>query len=83
MNGTALGGGLEIALSCHHRIALNQKRNLVLPEVSLGLLPVQGCDSVLITYVGYLKCLNERLVKGDPHKWQRNQSVGIDDIRDT
>ena len=43
MNGTALGGGLEIALSCHHRIALNNpKAEFGLPEVSLGLLPGAG-----------------------------------------
>ncbi len=41
LNGTALGGGWEIALSCHHRIAINDpKSKFGLPEVTLGLLPV-------------------------------------------
>ena len=43
LNGAALGGGLEIALACHHRIALdNPKAQFGLPEVTLGLLPGGG-----------------------------------------
>jgi 3-hydroxyacyl-CoA dehydrogenase/enoyl-CoA hydratase/3-hydroxybutyryl-CoA epimerase len=43
INGTALGGGWEIALACHHRLLLNDPKVRVgLPEVSLGLLPGGG-----------------------------------------
>lgn len=43
LNGTALGGGWELALGCHHRIALNDaKAKFGLPEVTLGLLPGGG-----------------------------------------
>lgn len=43
LNGTALGGGFELALSCHHRIALdNDKIKFGFPEVGLGLLPGGG-----------------------------------------
>jgi 3-hydroxyacyl-CoA dehydrogenase/enoyl-CoA hydratase/3-hydroxybutyryl-CoA epimerase len=43
LNGTALGGGLEIALACHYRIALNNpKTKFGQPEVKLGLLPGGG-----------------------------------------
>lgn len=43
MNGTALGGGLEIGLACHHRIGLDARGVLYgLPEVTLGLLPGGG-----------------------------------------
>ena len=43
INGAALGGGLEIALACHHRIAADVKGSAIgLPEVSLGLLPGGG-----------------------------------------
>ena len=43
LNGTALGGGLEIALACHHRIALDAPGVVYgLPEVTLGLLPGAG-----------------------------------------
>jgi len=43
LNGTALGGGLEIALACHYRIAINNpKIKFGQPEVKLGLLPGGG-----------------------------------------
>ena len=43
LNGTALGGGLEIALACHYRVAINDPRaRFGLPEVTLGLLPGGG-----------------------------------------
>ncbi|MCX6129524.1 MAG: 3-hydroxyacyl-CoA dehydrogenase NAD-binding domain-containing protein, partial [Proteobacteria bacterium] len=46
INGTALGGGWEIALCCHQRLVLNDpKIRLGLPEVTLGLLP--GCGGVV------------------------------------
>ncbi|PAV92855.1 hypothetical protein WR25_24730 [Diploscapter pachys] len=41
--GSCLGGGLELALACHYRIAVNDKKTqLALPEVMLGLLPGAG-----------------------------------------
>ena len=43
LTGSALGGGYELALSCHHRIALDDARiQLGLPEVSLGVIPGAG-----------------------------------------
>lgn len=43
INGVALGGGLELALACHYRIATKDKKtSLGLPEVMLGLLPGAG-----------------------------------------
>jgi 3-hydroxyacyl-CoA dehydrogenase / enoyl-CoA hydratase / 3-hydroxybutyryl-CoA epimerase len=43
INGTALGGGFELALACHYRIALaNPKTQIGLPEVQVGLLPGSG-----------------------------------------
>lgn len=41
LNGAALGGGLEVALACHHRIAVAAAK-LALPEVKLGLVPGAG-----------------------------------------
>ena len=43
INGAALGGGYELTLACHHRIALNKRSTKIgLPEVTLGLLPGGG-----------------------------------------
>lgn len=43
INGSALGGGLELALACHYRIALDQEKSKIgFPEVTLGLLPGAG-----------------------------------------
>ena len=43
LNGTAMGGGFELALACHHRIAAdNPKTRLGLPEIKIGLFPGAG-----------------------------------------
>jgi len=53
VNGTALGGGLEIALACHYRIAAdNPKAQIGLPEVTLGLLPGAGGTQRLPRMIG-------------------------------
>lgn len=53
INGSALGGGLEIALACHHRIAIDDDSiQLGLPEVTLGLLPGGGGTQRLPRMIG-------------------------------
>ncbi|MBT3980580.1 MAG: 3-hydroxyacyl-CoA dehydrogenase [Bacteriovoracaceae bacterium] len=53
INGTALGGGLEVALACHVRIAVDHpKLRLGLPEVTLGLLPGAGGTQRLPRIIG-------------------------------
>lgn len=47
IHGMALGGGLELTLACHYRIATTDKRtNLGVPEVMLGLLPGMAVNVV-------------------------------------
>jgi 3-hydroxyacyl-CoA dehydrogenase/enoyl-CoA hydratase/3-hydroxybutyryl-CoA epimerase len=58
INGAALGGGFEICLSCHHRIAINDpKLKVGLPEVSLGLLPGGGGVARMTRLLGLEKAL--------------------------
>jgi 3-hydroxyacyl-CoA dehydrogenase/enoyl-CoA hydratase/3-hydroxybutyryl-CoA epimerase len=53
INGTALGGGLEICLACHYRIAAdNPRAQLGLPEVKVGLLPGAGGTQRLPRMIG-------------------------------
>lgn len=64
INGTALGGGLEIALACHFRVALASAK-LGLPEVKLGILPGAGGTQRLPRLVGVEAAL-KMIVSGDP-----------------
>ncbi|XP_033966360.1 peroxisomal bifunctional enzyme [Pseudochaenichthys georgianus] len=57
IEGSALGGGLELALGCHYRIA-HSKARLGLPEVSLGLLPAAGGSQRLPRLIGVPAALN-------------------------
>lgn len=53
INGTALGGGFEVCLACHHRIALNTPKSVIgLPEVTIGLLPGGGGTQRLPRIIG-------------------------------
>ena len=56
IHGTALGGGLEVALTCHYRIA-GPSAKCGLPEVNLGLLPGAGGTQRLPRVVGVEKAL--------------------------
>ncbi|MES0030247.1 3-hydroxyacyl-CoA dehydrogenase NAD-binding domain-containing protein [Mesorhizobium sp. M0040] len=64
IHGTALGGGLELALGCHFRVA-DRTARLGLPEVKLGLLPGGGGTVRLPRLVGPLKALS-MIVSGTP-----------------
>jgi 3-hydroxyacyl-CoA dehydrogenase len=64
IHGTALGGGLEVALACHFRVATKDAR-LGLPEVKLGLLPGAGGTQRLPRAVGPELAV-KMIVGGDP-----------------
>lgn len=58
INGAALGGGMELCLSCNYRIAWNNKAVIVgLPEVTLGLLPGGGGIVRMVNLLGLEKAL--------------------------
>ncbi|BES69415.1 3-hydroxyacyl-CoA dehydrogenase NAD-binding domain-containing protein [Marinobacter nanhaiticus D15-8W] len=63
IHGTALGGGLEMALGCHYRVALESAK-VGLPEVKLGLLPGAGGTQRLPRLAGAQKSL-EMITTGD------------------
>ena len=64
IHGTALGGGLEVALTCHYRVAVPSAK-LGLPEVKLGLLPGAGGTQRLPRIVGAAKAL-DMVTSGTP-----------------
>ena len=64
INGLALGGGLELAMSCHYRVAAGAA-SLGLPEVKLGLIPGAGGTQRLPRLVGVERALN-MMVSGNP-----------------
>ncbi len=64
LHGTALGGGFELALACHFRVAVSGAR-VGLPEVKLGLLPGAGGTQRLPRLVGPEKAL-QMIVTGEP-----------------
>jgi 3-hydroxyacyl-CoA dehydrogenase len=57
LNGTALGGGLELALGCHYRVASRDVRQLGLPEIKLGIIPGAGGTQRLPRAIGVEQAL--------------------------
>jgi 3-hydroxyacyl-CoA dehydrogenase/enoyl-CoA hydratase/3-hydroxybutyryl-CoA epimerase len=85
INGSALGGGLELALATHRRIALNNpKTEIGLPEVTLGLLPAGGGVVRTVRLLGLATALMEVLLKGTRHRLPKAKQLGlVDEIVDT
>jgi len=78
LNGGALGGGLEIALACHHRIALdNPKAQFGFPEVTLGLLPGAGGVVRTVRLLGLADALMKLLLQGNRYRPAEAVEVGI------
>lgn len=79
VNGSALGGGLEVALACHHRIAAdNPKAQIGLPEATLGLLPGGGGTQRLSRMIGFAKALPP-MMEGKRFKVAEAQALGMVD----
>jgi 3-hydroxyacyl-CoA dehydrogenase/enoyl-CoA hydratase/3-hydroxybutyryl-CoA epimerase len=79
INGTALGGGLEVCLACHRRIAVDDARlQLGVPEVTLGLLPAAGGTQRLPRMIG-IKAALPYLLEGRKVGPQKALEAGIVD----
>jgi len=77
INGTALGGGLELCLACHYRVVLdNPKAVLGLPEVQVGLLPGAGGTQRLPRLIGIREAL-PLMLEGRHVKPAKAVSLGI------
>ncbi|MFI1864118.1 3-hydroxyacyl-CoA dehydrogenase NAD-binding domain-containing protein [Streptomyces jumonjinensis] len=85
INGAALGGGYEIALACHHRIALDAPGSRIgLPEVTLGLLPGGGGVTRSVRLLGITDALLTVLLQGTRHTPRRALEKGlVHEVADT
>jgi 3-hydroxyacyl-CoA dehydrogenase len=77
IHGTALGGGLELALACHYRVAVPSAR-FGLPEVKLGLLPGGGGTQRLPRLVGITKAM-AMITSGDMVGADEAKEIGLID----
>lgn len=85
LDGSALGGGLEIALACHHRIAVDSPSLRVgLPEVTLGLLPGGGGIVRTVRLLGLDTALDRVLLPGTAFTPAQALEIGLlDHLVDT
>ncbi|KAA8969991.1 3-hydroxyacyl-CoA dehydrogenase NAD-binding domain-containing protein [Mycobacterium sp.] len=80
INGAALGGGLEIALACHHRIAADVKGSQIgLPEVTLGLLPGGGGVTRTVRMFGIQNAFVNILAQGTRFSPTKAREMGLID----
>ncbi|MEO9221399.1 MAG: 3-hydroxyacyl-CoA dehydrogenase NAD-binding domain-containing protein, partial [Mycobacteriaceae bacterium] len=80
INGAALGGGLEIALATHHRVAADAKGlQIGLPEVSLGLLPGGGGVVRTVRMLGILDAVLNVLGQGQRYAPGKAEELGLID----
>ncbi len=77
IHGTALGGGLEVALGCHYRVAVPSAK-LGLPEVKLGILPGAAGPQRLPRVIGAAEAL-PMIVFGDPIAAKKAHALGLVD----
>ncbi|MFH9419587.1 3-hydroxyacyl-CoA dehydrogenase NAD-binding domain-containing protein [Streptomyces sp. NPDC017529] len=78
INGAALGGGYELALACHHRVALDTPATKIgLPEVTLGLLPAAGGVVRTVRLLGIADALLKVLLQGTQYNATRAKDNGL------
>src|SRR5215471_1769139 len=79
LNGTAVGGGFELALACHYRVAAqNPKTRLGLPEVKVGLFPGAGGTTRISRMLAPADAL-QFLLKGDQLRVERAKAMKLID----
>jgi len=79
INGTAMGGGFELALACHHRVASdNDKTRLGLPEIKVGLFPGGGGTQRIARMLQPADAL-QFLLKGDQLRLSRAKAMKLVD----
>jgi len=79
IHGFALGGGLELALACHHRVGADEARlSLGLPEVMLGIHPGFGGTVRAVRLLG-VRAAMDLMLKGKPWKGARALEAGLID----
>ena len=84
INGTAMGGGLELCLTCHHRIVLNSvKIKLGFPEAKVGLLPAGGGNSKVPYLLGIQNSLMYLLQGKEVRPAQALKDGLIDDLAES
>ncbi|SMX27618.1 Fatty acid oxidation complex subunit alpha [Pelagimonas phthalicica] len=81
MHGTALGGGLEVALGCHYRVAVPTAK-MGLPEVHLGLIPGAGATQRLPRLIGHAAAI-DMMTSGRPIGADKALTLGIIDKIET
>ena len=77
IGGFAMGGGLELALGCHYRVAA-PKAQLALPEVKLGILPGSGGTQRLPRVIPVAKAV-EMMTTGNPIPSEKGMELGLVD----
>ena len=79
INGTALGGGFELTLACHHRVAAdNEKTRVGLPEIKVGLFPGAGGSQRVARMMPPGDAL-QFLLKGDQLRLNRAKGMKLVD----
>ncbi|MBT2265779.1 3-hydroxyacyl-CoA dehydrogenase NAD-binding domain-containing protein [Rhodococcus erythropolis] len=80
INGAALGGGLELALAAHHRIAADVPGSVIdLPEVKLGVMPGAGGVARTVRLLGIQNALMQVLLQGNRYRPTKAKQVGLVD----